>query len=124
MRRTCAYDDSGNLPTWNDSTTSAAYTYDNKRFYIMPMTAMHPQRGHWHRTPHFMVKISLTYKTAFPILHTIKRKFLSKKGEVLAVANVIEAIASHRPYRPSFGIEVALGEISRNKGKLYTMKVL
>jgi hypothetical protein len=31
MRRTCAYDDTGNLPTWNDGTTSAAYTYDDKR---------------------------------------------------------------------------------------------
>jgi len=34
------------------------------------------------------------------------------------VADVVEAIASHRPYRPALGIEVALDEISKNKGKL------
>jgi HD-GYP domain-containing protein (c-di-GMP phosphodiesterase class II) len=31
----------------------------------------------------------------------------------------VEAMASHRPYRPSLGIEKALEEITRNKGTLY-----
>ena len=41
------------------------------------------------------------------------------EAQVLMVADVVEAIASHRPYRPALGIEVALDEISKNKGKLY-----
>ena len=41
------------------------------------------------------------------------------EARILAVADVVEAIASHRPYRPAFGIDLALEEISRNKGILY-----
>jgi len=36
-----------------------------------------------------------------------------------AVADVVEAMASHRPYRPALGIEAALEEIEKNKGILY-----
>ncbi len=41
------------------------------------------------------------------------------ESQVLAVADVIEAMASYRPYRPSLGIETALKEIEKNKGILY-----
>jgi PAS domain S-box-containing protein len=41
------------------------------------------------------------------------------EAQVLMVADVVEAIASHRPYRPALGIEAALDEISKNKEKLY-----
>ena len=37
----------------------------------------------------------------------------------MAVADVVEAMASHRPYRPTLGIETALEEIEQNKGILY-----
>jgi HD-GYP domain-containing protein (c-di-GMP phosphodiesterase class II) len=37
---------------------------------------------------------------------------------------VIEAMSSHRPYRPTLGVEVALGEIQRNKNRLYDGKVV
>ena len=37
----------------------------------------------------------------------------------MAVADVVEAMGSHRPYRPTLGIEVALEEIEKNKGILY-----
>ena len=37
----------------------------------------------------------------------------------MAVADVVEAISSHRPYRPSLGIEVALDEIKKQRGKFY-----
>jgi HD-GYP domain-containing protein (c-di-GMP phosphodiesterase class II) len=46
------------------------------------------------------------------------------ESRILAVADVIEAMASHRPYRPSFGIEAALKEISGNKGILYDHAVV
>ena len=41
------------------------------------------------------------------------------EAKILAVADVIEAMASHRPYRPALGIDKALEEVSKNKGKLY-----
>ena len=41
------------------------------------------------------------------------------EARILAVADVVEAIAFHRPYRPLLGIDFALEEISRNKGILY-----
>jgi len=41
------------------------------------------------------------------------------EARVLAVADVVEAMASHRPYRASLGIKAALDEIEKNKGILY-----
>jgi HD-GYP domain-containing protein (c-di-GMP phosphodiesterase class II) len=41
------------------------------------------------------------------------------EARVLAVADVVEAMASDRPYRPALGIETALKEITKQKGKLY-----
>jgi HD-GYP domain-containing protein (c-di-GMP phosphodiesterase class II) len=49
----------------------------------------------------------------------LKGKEILLEARILAVADVVEAIASHRPYRPSLGINKALEEISRNKGTLY-----
>lgn len=45
------------------------------------------------------------------------------QARILAVADVVEAMASHRPYRPAVGIDAALDEISANKGKLYDKDV-
>jgi PAS domain S-box-containing protein len=41
------------------------------------------------------------------------------EARIMAVADVVEAMASHRPYRPSLGMDAALEEIENNKGKLY-----
>ncbi len=38
---------------------------------------------------------------------------------ILAVADVVEAMASHRPYRPALGIDKALEEITQNRGIYY-----
>lgn len=46
------------------------------------------------------------------------------EARILAVADVVEAMASHRPYRPSLGINKALEEISQNKGVLYDAKAV
>ena len=46
------------------------------------------------------------------------------EARIMAVADVVEAIASHRPYRPSLGIDFALDDISRNKGILYDADVV
>jgi HD-GYP domain-containing protein (c-di-GMP phosphodiesterase class II) len=41
------------------------------------------------------------------------------EARILSVADVVEAMASHRPYRAALGIEAALKEIEKNKGILY-----
>lgn len=38
------------------------------------------------------------------------------EAKILSVADVVEAMASHRPYRPSLGITAALEEIEKKKG--------
>lgn len=46
-------------------------------------------------------------------------KEICQSAKVLAVADVVEAMVSHRPYRPGFGIDVALAEIEQGSGKTY-----
>jgi putative nucleotidyltransferase with HDIG domain len=46
------------------------------------------------------------------------------EARILGVADVVEAISSHRPYRPSLGIQQAFDEISRNKGVLYDSAIV
>ncbi len=46
------------------------------------------------------------------------------EAKILSVADVVEAIASHRPYRPAKGIDVALEEIEKNKDILYDEEVV
>lgn len=46
------------------------------------------------------------------------------EARILSVADVVEAMASHRPYRPGFGIFPALQEVSRRKGMLYDKDVV
>jgi PAS domain S-box-containing protein len=41
------------------------------------------------------------------------------EARIMAIADVVEAIASHRPYRPALGLNAALEEIENNKGTLY-----
>ena len=41
------------------------------------------------------------------------------EAKILAIADVVEAMSSHRPYRPSKGVVPALQEIETNKGTLY-----
>jgi HD-GYP domain-containing protein (c-di-GMP phosphodiesterase class II) len=42
-----------------------------------------------------------------------------KEARILAVADVVDAMSSHRPYRPVLGIDKALAEIALNRGTLY-----
>jgi PAS domain S-box-containing protein/putative nucleotidyltransferase with HDIG domain len=46
------------------------------------------------------------------------------EARIMAVADVVESMASHRPYRPTLGIEAALEEIEKNKGILYDAAVV
>lgn len=46
------------------------------------------------------------------------------KSRILCVADVVEAMSSHRPYRPALGVEEGLAEIRRGKGLLYDPQVV
>lgn len=54
----------------------------------------------------------------------LKGEAILPEARVLAVADVIESMSSHRPYRPSLGIEAALEELEKNRGKLYDAAVV
>jgi len=45
------------------------------------------------------------------------------EARIIAVADVVEAMASHRPYRPALGIDKALEEIAQNREVLYDADV-
>jgi putative nucleotidyltransferase with HDIG domain len=49
----------------------------------------------------------------------LKNGEISIEARVIAVADVVEAMASHRPYRPTLGIDTALAEIEKNSGVWY-----
>ena len=46
------------------------------------------------------------------------------EAKILMVADVVEAMSSHRPYRPAPGVEKALDEIKKNRGILYESRVV
>ena len=46
------------------------------------------------------------------------------EARILTVADVVEAMASHRPYRPGLGIDAAIEEISKERGILYDPEVV
>lgn len=46
------------------------------------------------------------------------------EARILAVADVVESIVSHRPYRPALGIDLALEEIENNRGTHYDNAVV
>ncbi len=54
----------------------------------------------------------------------IKDQEILPEAKVLMVADVVEAISSHRPYRAAHGVDVALDEISQKKGILYDPEVV
>jgi putative nucleotidyltransferase with HDIG domain len=46
------------------------------------------------------------------------------EARIMCVADVVEAMASHRPYRPAVGLDKALEEVANNRGKLYDVNVV
>ncbi|MFH1434366.1 MAG: PAS domain S-box protein [Pseudomonadota bacterium] len=49
---------------------------------------------------------------------------ITLEARILGVADVVEAMASHRPYRPALGMDMALEEISQKRGILYDVDVV
>jgi PAS domain S-box-containing protein/putative nucleotidyltransferase with HDIG domain len=54
----------------------------------------------------------------------LKNEEIIIEARIIAVADVVEAISSHRPYRPALGINFAMNEIEKNKGVLYDKDVV
>jgi len=46
------------------------------------------------------------------------------EARILGVADVVDAIATHRPYRPALGLKEAIRELTKNKGTLYDPAVV
>jgi HD-GYP domain-containing protein (c-di-GMP phosphodiesterase class II) len=54
----------------------------------------------------------------------LKGEEILLEARILGVADVLEAMCSHRPYRPSLGLDETLDELTRNKGILYDTAVV
>jgi hypothetical protein len=54
----------------------------------------------------------------------LQGKDILLEARILGVADVVEAMCSHRPYRPALGLDQALAEIRRGRGKLYDPEVV
>jgi len=60
--------------------------------------------------------------TGYP--YGLRNSDIILEAKIIGVADVVEAMASHRPYRQALGIEKALEEILKNKGILYDSEVV
>ena len=49
----------------------------------------------------------------------LKGEDILPEARVLAVADVLESMASHRPYRPALGLDAAIAELEGGRGRLY-----
>ena len=54
----------------------------------------------------------------------LKGDEIMPEARILAVADAVEAMSSHRPYRPALGIEKALAQIKKDKGTLFDPKAV
>jgi len=54
----------------------------------------------------------------------LKGDAILPEAKILAIADVMEAMSFDRPYRPALGIEVALEEITTQRGKLFDADVV
>ena len=52
------------------------------------------------------------------------KEVILPEARIIAVADVVESMAFHRPYRPALGIDAALQEIDQNGGRLYDPEVV
>lgn len=54
----------------------------------------------------------------------LKGEEISLEARIIAVADIVEAMSSHRPYRPSLGLDAAVEEIKMHRGTRYDEKVV
>ena len=61
----------------------------------------------------------MSVRTAPATPRGLKGDAILAEAKIIAVADVVEAIAAHRPYRPARGIAMGLDEIRRGRGTTY-----
>jgi PAS domain S-box-containing protein len=95
------------------------------------MVKMHPQAGY-----DILTGVTFPWPVAEIVLQHHERldgsgyprglsgEKIMLEARILAAADVVEAMSSYRPYRPSLGIDKALEEISQNRGILYDPEVV
>ena len=91
----------------------------------------HPQVGYdilkgidfpWHISEIVLQHHERLDGSGYPV--GLSNKDILLEAKILAVADVVEAVSSHRPYRPSRGINKALRIITENKNILYDTAVV
>jgi PAS domain S-box-containing protein len=99
--------------------------------YEFNLIKVHPQAGY-----DILKDIDFPWPVALAVLqhherldgsgypHGLSGHDIIREAKILAVADVVEAIASHRPYRPALGVDQAMEEISRYQGVLYDPAVV
>ena len=75
-------------------------------------------------TPEGLPSLLLPTRAPLDSRQGLTGKEMLTEAKILCVADVVETIASHRPYRPGLGLDQALKEITHNRGKLYDAKVV
>jgi len=97
----------------------------------MDLIRIHPQAGY-----ELLENISFPWPVAEIVLHHHERmngsgypnslvgKDIPLEARILAVADVVEAMASHRPYRAAHPLDVALNEVYQNRDTLYDPDVV
>lgn len=97
----------------------------------MSLVRLHPQTGY-----EIIKDVSFPWPIAEMVLQHqerydgsgypagLKGEEIILEARIIAVADVVEAMASHRPYRAALGIDAALDEIKRNKSRLYDPQVV
>ncbi len=95
------------------------------------MIKMHPQVGY-----DILKAIEFPYPVAQIVLQHHERmdgsgypaglsdEDILLEARILGVADVVEAMSSHRPYRPALGVDIALDEITKHKRDLYDLEVV
>ena len=103
------------------ASTSAKLTIEEKALF-----KLHPQVGY-----EILKRIQFPWPVAEIVLQHhehldgtgyprgLKDDEILLEAKILAVADVVEAMSSHRPYRPSLGIDIALDEIRAGRGIRY-----
>lgn len=97
---------------------------------VMDLVKMHPQVGH-----NILMQLKFPWPVALAVVQHHERldgsgypfgllgPDIILEARILAVADVVEAMSSHRPYRPARSLEAAMEEISAHRGTLYDLQV-
>lgn len=95
------------------------------------MIRTHPEAGHEVlkviRFPWDIARIVLEHHerldgSGYP--QGLRGEAISPEAKIIGVADVVEAMSSHRPYRPALGLDRALEEIAARSGELYDPQVV